>query len=117
MHRSTKSINFVLETEIIEKLKQDAELEKRTLSSMIRTIIKSYYRQQPQEACMEKPFQAKEGTCGRCVYFEKHYVKQGIYFSPVSCGHCARPRELPRKPFNTACEGYRENKHKNPPEE
>lgn len=114
MKRSTKSVSVTLETNIIEKLQQQAEKEKRSLSSMIRVILKSYFRQHSSEIILSQIVKAKEGTCGSCTYYRPHYIQKGESFFPVSCGHCTRPRVKARKPDAIACEHL--TVKENPPE-
>ena len=114
MKRSTKPVSVILETDIIEKLKQEAAQEKRTLSSMIRVILKSHLRQKSSESALSQIFKVKEGTCGSCTYYRPHYIQKGESFFPVSCGHCTRPRVKARKPDTIACEHL--TVKENPPE-
>lgn len=109
MKQQSKTVGFTMEEMYVEKLRQEAEQERITLSRKIRQILRGYLRQQASSSPLSQILKPVEGTCSSCGYFRQHYIKQEERYLPVSCGHCARPRQKTRKPTSAACE-YREAK-------
>lgn len=48
----------------------------------------------------------EKATCGNCVYFVRHYIRNGRKFQPLSFGHCTYPRIKSRTDETPACDKF-----------
>lgn len=53
----------------------------------------------------------EENTCGGCVCFFRHYIRDGRRYRPLPFGHCIYPRLKQRECGQKACGHFRSNKH------
>lgn len=107
MKQIKKSVSLFLDEQILLAVRQEAEVEKRSLSRQINYILRGYFAQEREISIPEE--QPENHTCKSCDRFQQHYVKTMYgWYTAVNCGHCVAARIKNRKPGAAACGNWNE---------